>query len=189
MRRYSLSEAMQIDQHIMQLAFYETTQGMLLNINSMEEVMKLQDKVKDNFNYFKKMIQQSECTMDELEQLVVKRHGPVVNEDKNLSIDESLDKIVNSPSTSNDPIQDDMGTELMKIMIGAIGKELMDQPLDPMKQNKKPYFEVMPLDSNDYKKDNGKESETTDSKSDKQSSDSEKTRKKRKPTNNDEKDV
>ena len=93
MRKYSLREIMAMDQLLFQLATYETTCGLAFIPEDMDQLLEINKSIAKKFNFFKRMIQNSECTLDELQQLVIAKNGPIPNEYHNLTFDESLDKM------------------------------------------------------------------------------------------------
>jgi hypothetical protein len=92
-KRYSLPEIMQMDQYLMNLAAYESSEGMITVPQTIDDAIKFQQTIKHQFNVFKRMIQCNECTLEELEQMVLRRHGPIPNPYSNMTIDETLEEI------------------------------------------------------------------------------------------------
>lgn len=74
---YSFEDIMRLDQSLHQLAIYEVCEGMLVIPKSMEEVETLQDKTIKTFNFFKKMIQNGECSFDFIRRSVLNKYGPI----------------------------------------------------------------------------------------------------------------
>lgn len=84
-----------MDQYIMELASYESTKGLLLYPTDIDSLIKLQQSTRSNFNQFKKMIQNNECSIDELEQMVINRYGPIPNADSNMTFEETIEHYAN----------------------------------------------------------------------------------------------
>jgi hypothetical protein len=98
-----------MDQYLLQLASYESSQGLMVADIDKDGIKEFQEKIANNFNRFKKMIQTSECTLDDLEQMVLTRYGPVPNPYHGLSMSETLDKIadeVDEHESSDDEVLD-----------------------------------------------------------------------------------
>lgn len=88
---------MQMDQLLFQLATYETTSGLAFVPADIDEAINIQRCIAKKFNFFKRMIQNGECTLEELQQLVITRNGPVPNKNHNLSLEESLEEMLKTP--------------------------------------------------------------------------------------------
>ena len=91
--RMSLSEARRYDRLLMELASYEVSKGLApTHIETGGELIDFQKEVLKKFNYFKKLVQTGEITLDELEDDVVSRNGPFyVEPEKHI---DDLDKFV-----------------------------------------------------------------------------------------------
>jgi len=94
-KRYSLHDILLIDQYIMELASYESSKGLLLYPTDIDSLIKLQQSTRSNFNQFKKMIQNNECSIEELEQMVINRYGPIPNADSNMTFEETIEYYAN----------------------------------------------------------------------------------------------
>jgi len=92
-KRYSFQEIVQMDQHLRRLAAYETSNGMVKTPKCMDDIIAFQEETNRQFCFFKRMIQNCECTFEELEQMVFYRYGAVPNPNHNLTLTEALDKI------------------------------------------------------------------------------------------------
>ena len=90
----------------MELATYEVTKGVMMTIKGRDEFIDFQNKIGRQFNHFKRMIQLNECTLEELEQMVINRYGAIANPYSNMSFSESLDHFANK-SDSDEQINDD----------------------------------------------------------------------------------
>jgi hypothetical protein len=84
-----------MDQYILELASYESSKGLLLYPTDIDSLMKLQQSTRSNFKQFKKMIQNNECSIEELEQMVINRYGPIPNADSNMTFEETIEHYAN----------------------------------------------------------------------------------------------
>ena len=119
MRRYSIREVMQMDQLLFQLATYEATQGLAFVPSDMDDALSIQKTIAKQFNFFKRMIQNGECTLEELQQLVVTRNGPIANKYHNSSFDESLEMMSQDPEKNKTSVVNDdfnLGDVLRRMM-------------------------------------------------------------------------
>ena len=98
----NLQEAMQIDQQIMQLAAYEVSKGMLLDISTPEEMFEFQRNIKNKFNSFKMGIKCSEYTLEELEDLVINQYGPYIKNKEHKNFSDYIEDIGNSSMKEKD---------------------------------------------------------------------------------------
>lgn len=89
-------DAMKYDKMIYDLAFYDVTDGMILIPNGMEDVLEIQKKVANKFNYFKRLIQSGEMTYMDLNRSVTARCGPFNNANKHLTDDEMIEEVTTS---------------------------------------------------------------------------------------------
>jgi septum formation inhibitor MinC len=104
-KKYNLNQIIMMDQHLMGLAAYELSQGMKILPLTQDELIDFNRRINKQFVQFKKMIQLNECTFDELEQMVLRRHGAVPNPYANMSMDEVLEEISNEEDNKE---QDDI---------------------------------------------------------------------------------
>lgn len=95
--RYSLSDVIKMDQYLMSLAAYEASEGMLSMPYDMDSALEFQSAVTKNFRNFKRMIKRDECTIDEIEQMVISKHGPIINPYRNMTTSQALDAMANEP--------------------------------------------------------------------------------------------
>ena len=92
-KKYSLQEVMRMDQYLMSLAAYESSQGMIALPQDVDTATEFHNDVKQQFNVFKRMIQHNECNLEELEQMVLRRHGPIPNPYARMTMSETLEAI------------------------------------------------------------------------------------------------
>lgn len=97
MTRYTIHDAMQMDQRIMGLASYEVSEGMMRIPSDMDDMSSFQREMMAQFKQFKQMVQRDECSISDIEQMVILRHGPVVNPYAKLTMSEALKKISETP--------------------------------------------------------------------------------------------
>jgi hypothetical protein len=76
-KRYTFDEIMRMDNALLQVAIYETTNGSIFVPKTPEEMAEFQIKSSQMFNYFKNMIRLGEITLDELKEKVSNKWGPV----------------------------------------------------------------------------------------------------------------
>jgi hypothetical protein len=104
--KYTLNDILAIDNYIMTLASYEVSRGLMLSVENYDEYIQFQKNVKKQFNEFKRMIQCNECSIDELEQVVINRHGPVYNKYRNMDLIDSVNEYImdneNSKNSKDD---------------------------------------------------------------------------------------
>ncbi|MFA7219758.1 MAG: hypothetical protein WC119_04570 [Synergistaceae bacterium] len=103
-KRYSLSDVIKMDQYLMSLAAYEASEGMLSMPYDMESALKFQSSVTQNFRNFKNMIKRDECTINEIEQMVVSKHGPIINPYRNMTTSQVLEAMANEPFEEQEEI-------------------------------------------------------------------------------------
>ena len=118
-----------MDQYIMELASYESTQGMLIYPTDFESILKLQEKTRSNFHQFKKMIQNNECSIEELEQMVINRHGPIPNANSKMTFQETIEHYANKPDALPPRVENDyllMTDVLFKAFNNALVAEYND---------------------------------------------------------------
>jgi len=94
----NFQEAMQADQAIYQLAAYDVAKGLIMIPESAEQVVSMQRGIAKRFNYFKRLIQNSEVTFSDIHRTVVEKHGPFPNTNRNMSVDEFI-KDLEEPET------------------------------------------------------------------------------------------
>ena len=74
--RHTFDEVMKLDQSLQYLASYELSHGKMIVPKSMEEMMELNAKIAEKFNYFKALIHSGECTFDFIKNSVLAKNGP-----------------------------------------------------------------------------------------------------------------
>jgi len=103
---HDFSEAMQIDQAIYQLAAYDTARGLILMPDSAEQAMDMQKDIAKRFNYFKRLIQNSEISFSELHRTIVEKNGPYPNKQHNLTTEQMIEDVIKNPKPQ-DPIDEE----------------------------------------------------------------------------------
>jgi hypothetical protein len=120
----TLAEARRRDKIIHDLAFYETTQGMMLTEMSAEGVINLHRQIAKKFNEFKKLVQSGEYSIEELENDVTSRNAAVASPTVGRSIDElddyvkEFDKEESARREMN--LQAERGTDAFSDMIKSL---------------------------------------------------------------------
>ena len=105
---YTLGDVLKIDNYLFELASYEVSKGLMKVPSTVEDVVELNPKMQKQFVYFKSLIRTGECTLEELEGLVVKRHGSYYSPDRNLTFSEAMSKILEEPEPYQDIEEDDL---------------------------------------------------------------------------------
>jgi hypothetical protein len=123
-KRYSLNDILLMDQYIMDLASYESTKGMLIYPTDIDSLIKLQQSTRSNFNQFKKMIRNNECSIEELEQMVISRHGPIPNSSSNMTFQETIESYANK-SHSDFPNEEYDYSVATKALLEAFNNALL----------------------------------------------------------------
>jgi hypothetical protein len=75
MRKPTFEEVIYLDNNLYQLAIYEVTKGQIVIPKSMPQLIKLQDKIADKFNYYKRQIQSGECTYEFIKWHILGTYG------------------------------------------------------------------------------------------------------------------
>lgn len=93
MMKYTLNDILKIDQYLMNIAAYEVSAGLMKHPDNIDAAMEFSRKTINQFKQFKMMIKNNECTLDELEQMVIRRHGAISDPYSKMSFDEALSAI------------------------------------------------------------------------------------------------
>lgn len=103
-----------LDYQLYQLAMYEVTKGRMMVLESTEDSLKLKKRTAAKFNYFKRLIQNGDCTYKYIEDTVLDKNGPFLQEGAKLSDEErfeqGLEKLMDdkedksSQSLGNEPL-------------------------------------------------------------------------------------
>jgi len=123
MEMKNIDETMRLDQDLYQLASYDVTHGMIIVPHSLVEVVSLQEKVANRFNYFKRLIRTGECTFEFIKQNVLRDNGPFVQ--KELSLDDP--DFFNKLSTPNEEIDECEYNKAPKNFVMGILKLMTDE--------------------------------------------------------------
>lgn len=83
----SFDEVIKLDQTLQYLAAYEVTGGKLLIPKHVDELAHISIKIANKFNYFKKLIQDGECTFDFIKNTVLTKNGAFPQNKINIDID------------------------------------------------------------------------------------------------------
>lgn len=117
----SFGDAMDVDQAIYQLAAYDSANGMIIIPESQEQALAFQKKVISRFNYFKRLLQNAELTFMELQRSVIDRNGPFPNKNRKITIEQSIEKMINAPKeTEADYQKDDRVAGVLQKLFGDI---------------------------------------------------------------------
>ena len=96
---YTFEDASRKDARLFKLATYEASGGMMMTLGDMEAMVEMQEKVSQQFNYFKKQIQNGETTMEHLTQQVIAKNGPY-NQTTLTINEENIDQILSEADES-----------------------------------------------------------------------------------------
>lgn len=91
----SFGDAMQMDQALYQLAAYDVSRGLILIPETADQAVDMQKGIAKRFNYFKRLIQNSEVSFAELQRGVVDRNGPYPSKTHNMTPEQVIDNIIN----------------------------------------------------------------------------------------------
>jgi hypothetical protein len=123
-KKYSLDEVIRMDQHLMNLSAYEASNGMTALPADIDEVVQFQKDVKRQFNYFKRLIQCKECTFEDVEQMVIRRNGPVANPYAHMTMSEALNAMMNEEPEEEEPYE--QGGDFMQMLAQSLQNSLPD---------------------------------------------------------------
>jgi hypothetical protein len=87
MQRMTLAEAHRRDKFLHDLAVYEVTKGLMITKISQEGILNLYSQVAHKFNYFKRLIQSGEYTIEELEDFITSKYAAIASPKLELGID------------------------------------------------------------------------------------------------------
>ena len=122
----NFQEAMQADQAIYQLAAYDVAKGLIIIPESADQVVDIQRGIAQRFNYFKRLIQNSETTFSDIHKTVVAKYGPFPNRGHNMSVDEFIKEIEESDHEEKPPNQI---SGVLNKLLGDIIKLTGSQPV------------------------------------------------------------
>lgn len=124
----SFNDATQADQAIYQLAAYDVSNGMIVVPKSIDQAMLYQIGIAKKFNYFKRLIQKGEVSFKELQNMVVTKNGPYINETKTMSISETIDQITSEfkPSKQIEKLEkDESDSSLVNVTIEKLLRDIL----------------------------------------------------------------
>jgi len=125
MRRMTLDEAKRVDSLIRDLAFYDVTEGMMLpsiGPDDKEEITKLQTDVLKRFNVFKKLIQNGEFTLKELEYDVVSKYSAIPKKEYSLNeVDDLVEEYEKADKSEDDIVGSNYLSNALASMFSAGG--------------------------------------------------------------------
>lgn len=142
MTLYSFEEVMGMDQALHHLAVYEVTKGMIVMPKSQEEFIELQAKIAHQFNYFKTLIQNRECTFQYIKRSVLQKNGPFPNA-KPFDFDNFDFKQLDEIDDIKEKEVHGFAEELLRDFLPSIPKEVTEDLVDKLGIK----ISVHPLDS------------------------------------------
>jgi len=116
-----------MDQLLFQLANYEATSGLAFVPGDIDEAVSIQKAIAQKFNFFKRMIQNGECTIEELQQLVIMRNGPIPHENKNKSFDESLELVLKNSQVEKDSSKSSQYPNAIQDILHKIMEDIVEK--------------------------------------------------------------
>ena len=149
----SFGDALSIDQSLYQLAAYDSSDGMILIPESGEQAFLQQKKIATKFNFFKRLIQNSEASFNDIQQSVVMRSGPYSFSNRNLSPEAIVEKAIKDSEHSSKNSHDKKDDKELDMIRGNLVKTLqkMFQDIVEMSgENPKilnPNQQVFPMDA------------------------------------------
>ena len=135
---YRLEEVMEWDHLLYQLAAYEVNKGMIAIIVDPQQLVNTARKTANTFNYFKRLIQNGECTFEYLYNNVLLRNGPF----SQIPGDDSLNTIPDIPKSAT-PEQHQHRSQIahlieaMSASFGLISPPSVAIPAQPILSNDK----------------------------------------------------
>lgn len=111
---HDFSEAMQTDQALYQLAAYDASNGMIMIPESLDQAMEFQKAVAKRFNYFKRLIQNSEMSFADIHKSIVGKNGPYPNKHHNLTTEQTIEQFINKPKSPDEIIGKDSVTNVLQ---------------------------------------------------------------------------
>lgn len=84
---------MEADQALYQLAAYDVARGLIMIPESTDQAIGMQKGIAKRFNYFKRLIQNSELSFEDIHQAVIERNGPFPSKKHNMSLDDLLESL------------------------------------------------------------------------------------------------
>ena len=134
---FFIEDVQKWDSRLFQLASYEVTSGLMVVPSSQEEILELQKKIASKFNYFKRLIQLGEITIDELSKSVFARNGAIFGLDKKKrdeekDIDGLITRIHKKEQEKQSQVQMGLGVDrLIKEILGELnGGSVSRHPLE-----------------------------------------------------------
>ena len=130
MIKYTLNDILKIDQYLMNIAAYEVSYGLMKHPDNIDAAIEFNKKTINQFKQFKMMIKNNECTLEELEQMVIRRHGAISDPYSKMSFDEALSAI--SMEDKDDEVIDSF-EGFVRLFIDQFGNNVAvfkDEPID-----------------------------------------------------------
>jgi len=123
--RYTLNDILKMDQYLMNISAYEVSAGLMYHPHDVDSAMQFNRKVIKQFQQFKLMIQNNECTLEEVEQMVIRRHGAIADPYSKMSFNEALEAIsMEDKNAFND--QSDSFTSFVDMFMNQIGNAVAE---------------------------------------------------------------
>jgi hypothetical protein len=98
----NFSDAMILDQALYQIAAYDFARGLIMVPETADQAIDMQKGIAKRFNYFKRLIQNNEVSLLDLQQSVVERNGPFPSKTHNMTPEEAIDKVIEESMEQED---------------------------------------------------------------------------------------
>ena len=126
--KYNIQDVLNLDNYLYSLALYEISEGTPpMPFENLEDAMAYQKKVLKKYKYYKDQIINGECTLDEINDYILKKMGPFKQDA--VSINDALemgvsDQLLNADSQK---ISSDLDAlqEMFDILLGGGGNTLV----------------------------------------------------------------
>ncbi|MFA5312347.1 MAG: hypothetical protein WC375_03380 [Methanomassiliicoccales archaeon] len=101
---YTMDEVIELDRLLFQLASYEVNRGMISIPTDVQDVILAAQQIVRTFNYFKRLIQNGECTFDYIQNTVLLRNGPFSQHPKDNPVNSS--EVITSNNQNERDVKD-----------------------------------------------------------------------------------
>lgn len=124
----TFGDAMQLDQALYQLASYDAAKGLIMIPETADQAIEMQKGIAKRFNYFKRLIQNSEVSFGELQRTVVERNGPYASKVHNMTTEQVIEKVIEDSRKEDDS---DSPKEMLNVLQKLFGDIVKMSGQDP----------------------------------------------------------
>ena len=154
---HDFGEAMQTDKLLYELAAYDASNGMIMIPESLDQAIEFQKAIAKRFNYFKRLIQNSEMSFADIHKTIVEKNGPYPNKNHNLTSEQTVEQFINKPQNLDNTIGKDAVTNVLQKLFEDIldvsgGRYKTETPIDRNPPNR-----VLPQPEPEKAEDEGSE--------------------------------